>query len=202
MISSEKDIAESIEVQVKRLESKVKLLNEFRSLKNFKPNDLEPFSFLVNRPMEEPDWTEFEAKFSGSNQFVYVIRTEETDSSKLYDNYNQFKDKFKDDFRLSSSNEDIRTKEFDSVLYVGTSSRGMSSFKGRLREHLGIVGPKVYSLQLRYWFKPVPAKIHVEVFPIEDEMEGVLYDFENALWDFYQPLFGKKGVNVVSSANI
>lgn len=196
MNSEPTDIAEALEDQMDRLESKLNLLQQFVPKRPWNS----PFS--VNQQGEEPDWKEFEDRFKAFNQFVYVIRTEEQNESLIYENYKQFKDENKDNFRLSSSNKDIRTKDFKGVLYVGTSSRGMSSFKGRLREHFGIIGPKVYSLQLRHWFKPMPAKIHIEVFTIGDEEKGILYDFENALWDFYEPLFGKKGVNVVSSAGI
>jgi len=198
MKSEDTDIKNAIDCQKDRLKAKVKLLD------NFNPTSDYPFKFTLAKPenTQEPDWSEFAAKLSSFKQFVYVIRTEETDAEALYGMFNKFKKKEKDAFRLSSTNEKIRKKKFKQVIYVGTSSRGMGSFKDRLREHLGIIGPKVYSLQLAHWLQPCPAKIHVEVFPIEDSKKGILYDFENALWDFYEPLFGKKGVNVSSSVGI
>lgn len=198
MNSTNASLKEAIGNQVSRLKSKVELIE------GFKPTNIHTYEFVLDRinNKQEPDWSKFETELRSFGQFVYVIRTEAANASKVYQFYKDFKEEGKDAFRLSSNNEDIRKKKFDKVLYVGTSSRGMSSFKGRLREHLGIIGPKVYSLQLGHWFQPCPATIHVEVFPIEDGKKGILYDFENALWDFYQPLFGKKGVNVSSSADI
>ena len=199
MESKDSDIVTAIDGQLTRLEAKVKLLDKFKHPKthHFK------FHLSAENDKPEPDWSRFEFELKPFGQFVYVIRTEELSDSKMYGMYNDFKERIKnDEFRLSSNNEDFRTKDFNQVLYVGTSSRGMSSFKRRLREHLGIVGPKIYSLQLGRWFQPRTATIHVEVFPISDDEKGILYDFENALWDFYEPLFGKKGVNVSSSVRI
>ena len=129
-----------------------------------------------------------------SGNYLYIIKTNFLDHQKILKQFNQFKDKNRETYKLSSIND---INEFKGVLYVGSSA----SLDSRLNEHLGHKGSKIYSLHLKHWFKKI-SKVEIEIIPIDKTYSDILYPLENALWDFHKPLFGKKGPNVNSSKHI
>ena len=125
---------------------------------------------------------------------MYIIKTNFLDRKEILKQFNQFKEKSKETYKLSSVNDLV---DFKGVLYVGSSA----SIDSRLNQHLGHNGKLVYSLQLNQWFKKV-TDVEIEIIPIDNIYYDILYPLENALWDFHKPLFGKKGTNVNSSKYI
>lgn len=124
---------------------------------------------------------------------VYVIKTKHNNPEKLVRLFSNFKTKNKKTHKLSLVNAAPET--FNGILYVGSSG----SLNTRMNQHLGLTGKTVYSLQLREWGRNEISTVDIQVIPIPEKYNEILQYIENALWDFYQPLFGKKGANVNSS---
>lgn len=76
------------------------------------------------------------------------------------------------------------------TIYVG-SSRSIAS---RLCQHL-VHGPKgTYALHLAQWCPAGPHQLKVEVqVPIGEMPAELVQTAEDALWDRYQPMFGRRG---------
>lgn len=182
------DIEQAIIHQIARLDNVVNLLESF---------DSNPRNFKLE--ITTPNWQEFDQFVKGNELFIYIIRIQFEDKEAIINSFSTFKSQGRDEYRLSSLN---KTNTFSKVLYVGTSALGVRSLKSRLRQHLGDSGKKVYSLQLAQWLLPICKEIEVEIIPVDEIHAGALYALENALWDFYTPLFGKKGVNVNTSSKM
>jgi len=177
------DFVLALNDQVTRLKSTVDLLNQFTELLDLNSSE------LVEQGIEQA----FHYDLTEPN-YLYVIRTDLTDPSKLRGLYSTFKKKNKETHKLSSVNS-VSEKPFEGVLYVGSSA----SLNTRIKQHLGQTGKKVYSLQLKEWKPDKLEKVWINIIPITDQFTDALYHLENALWDHYQPIFGKKGPNVNSS---
>ncbi|MDR1232140.1 MAG: hypothetical protein LBK61_12175 [Spirochaetaceae bacterium] len=98
----------------------------------------------------------------------------------------------KDGFSMSRINgqNEWATAEGYYCLYAG-SSKG--SVVERLVQHLGIAGDnhKVYALHMAQWWPEAAVRIDVRQF--RGEAEPYLQEIEDMLWDYYQPIFGRKG---------
>jgi hypothetical protein len=83
-----------------------------------------------------------------------------------------------------------KTEEGKYCLYEG-SSKG--SVVKRLVPHLGLPGdnPKVYALHMARWWPEAAVQIDIRQF--RGEAEPYLQEIEDMLWDYYQPIFGRKG---------
>lgn len=80
------------------------------------------------------------------------------------------------------------------TLYIGSS---MSDIPGRLKQHLGGGNFRTYSLHLSKWAKNLTYDINFCTYFIRHrqnrELERPLVELiEQALWDHYKPIFGKK----------
>lgn len=128
-----------------------------------------------------------------SKHVLYIIKTTYSNRENILRLFYEFKSQNKEAFRLSSVNNEEQGK-FNGILYVGSSA----SLATRMNQHLGHNGNRVYSLQLNKWFNEV-SEVDIITIPVDDAYADILYPLENALWDFYRPLFGKKGTNVNSS---
>ena len=90
----------------------------------------------------------------------------------------------------------------NTTLYIGKSS---GSFKNRIRQHLGLVSEKTYSLQLQSWLQFHDlSQIKLELYYtsidfdklgiIEHEEQKTLMELlETALHNHYKPLLGRSG---------
>ena len=90
----------------------------------------------------------------------------------------------------------------NTTLYIGKSS---GSFKNRIRQHLGLVSEKTYSLQLQSWLQfPDLLQVKLELYYtsidfdklgiIEHEEQKTLIELlETALHNHYKPLLGRSG---------
>ena len=109
----------------------------------------------------------FNKQFDYSN-IIYVIRTDMHDLQFLKKEFSNFKEENKDEYKLSKLNK--VNNNFKGVLYVGSS---MTSIRSRIRQHLGITGKKVYSLQLSAWLP-------------DHEIYIDFYQFNNKIFYFFR----------------
>jgi hypothetical protein len=81
-------------------------------------------------------------------------------------------------------------KEGNYCLYVGSSKGSVAK---RLVQHLGLPSdnPKVYALHLARWWPK--AAIQIDIRQFRGEAEPYLQEIEDMLWDYYRPIFGRKG---------
>lgn len=90
----------------------------------------------------------------------------------------------------------------NTTLYIGKSS---GSFKNRIRQHLGLVSEKTYSLQLRSWLQfsdlsQVKLELYYTSIDFEklgikdhEEQKTLIELLETALHNYYKPLLGRSG---------
>jgi hypothetical protein len=97
-----------------------------------------------------------------------------------------------DGFRMSRINKknSWEEKKGNYCLYVG-SSKG--SVVKRFVQHLGLPGdnPRIYALHLARWWPE--AAIQIDIRQLRGEAEPYLQEIEDMLWDYYRPIFGRKG---------
>lgn len=90
----------------------------------------------------------------------------------------------------------------NTTLYIGKSS---GSFKNRIRQHLGLVSEKTYSLQLQSWLQfsdlsQVKLELYYTSIDFEklgikdhEEQKTLIELLETALHNHYKPLLGRSG---------
>ncbi|MGL5913656.1 MAG: hypothetical protein ACRCZB_05775 [Bacteroidales bacterium] len=135
------------------------------------------------------------SSIGGKQTYLYIIRAKYNNALSVQEAFQDFKTA-NVDYKVSTVNRANTSKNKDGVLYVGSSS----SIITRMNEHLGITGQKVYSLQLKHWALSLFTEVEIELIPIEPKYIDILYDLEDALWDYYRPLFGKKGANPATNS--
>lgn len=133
---------------------------------------------------------EFKEKILGTN--IYIIKTKYSDKGKITKAFN---DASKLDIKLASLN---MASDFNGILYVGVSN----SLQKRINQHLGFCSEKVYALHLKKWFHFKDNNIEIEIYPVPTNYAELSIIIENGLWDYYKPLFGKKGTNVKKSITL
>ncbi|MDD2635136.1 MAG: hypothetical protein PHW82_06510 [Bacteroidales bacterium] len=168
-----------IESHINKLKEDIRLLDEIKSVLACSSN----YNIPTNFTADELKQKYFFAK--NGDLYVYIIRTEINDREALEGAFHHFKYNHKDKAKYSVSLMN-KPKQYSKVLYVGSSA----SIKSRLSQHLGLTGPKVYSLQLSKWYNY--NQVSIETIRIPEKYHSILYQIENAFWDYYQPLFGKK----------
>ncbi len=117
---------------------------------------------------------------------IYIIKSDEkidyTTVSKERKNLTEKK------FQMAEINDtnwkDDKNKE--NCVYVGRSGK----IKERLGQHLFLERETTYALRLKKLFKR--GKIFIDLYQCENESNEVQI-FEDLLWDYYKPLFGKQG---------
>lgn len=76
------------------------------------------------------------------------------------------------------------------VLYVGRSS----TFKKRIKEHLGFGARQTYALNLASWARPLNAPLLLECAAYDPSVSAsTLSHLEDALWIKSMPIFGRQG---------
>ena len=138
---------------------------------------------------------EFEKYFNniGENIIYFIV------CNKLPFNYSEIKDKFKE---LKSKNKiyhisKINDKELwgkkikQYYLYIGSKEDKAAS---RFKQHLGLIKPRqTYSMYLKDWW-PKNNKLFIHYYEFGEKIKSdSLQIIEDLLWDYYKPLFGKKG---------
>lgn len=169
-------------------------------LKNVINNQIENYIEKIKRLKEANLSNSFNKSISLDNSFkddiqgtnIYIIKTDFLDKDKIIEAY---KNQDANNLKLSSLNN---TTDFNGILYVGISN----SLKYRINLHLGFASERVYSLHLKKWFNFKNKKLIIEIYPINSEDSDLGLIIENGLWDFYKPLFGKKGTNIKQSINL
>jgi len=76
------------------------------------------------------------------------------------------------------------------ILYVGSSK----NIKSRLKQHIGQAPVGTYALNLQRWCPEFEGIVTVKVLLFSPVVGWQCrQDIEDAVWDFRQPIFGKKG---------
>jgi hypothetical protein len=69
-------------------------------------------------------------------------------------------------------------------------------FRNRIKQHLGAGNFRTYALQLSKWHLDLSYRIEIEAINIVSNKECLTKELvelvEQAFWDFYKPVFGKK----------
>ena len=145
---------------------------------------------LANYKVEE-----FEKYFNniGKNIIYFIV------CNKLPFNYSEIKDKFKE---LKSKNKNYHVSHINDkelwerkpeqyYLYIGSKE---DNAKLRFKQHLGLINTRqTYSMYLKDWW-PENNKLFIHYYEFGENMKSVLLQIiEDLLWDYYKPLFGKKG---------
>lgn len=85
----------------------------------------------------------------------------------------------------------LNIKSRSSCLYVGSKIKGL---KGRFKQHIGTKNKRTYAMHLKSWITTCNVNIGIEHYSFGDSVKrDVLQILENALWDYYHPLLGKRG---------
>ncbi|RAV28048.1 hypothetical protein [Sinomicrobium soli] len=111
-------------------------------------------------------------------------------------------------FKCFRESNDLKTKNVDRVnlsrfnreninsntIYVGSST---TDFVTRIKNHLGIMGTRVYSLHLCKWDEGFNYNVNIETYEIKTTNNEKLERFaveiiEQQIWDELRPVFGKK----------
>lgn len=75
------------------------------------------------------------------------------------------------------------------ALYVGRSS----DLPSRLKQHV-VSGPKgTYALHMSTWAHPLDGSIILHALSYPDVSDAALQDIEDGLWDYFKPVFGRRG---------
>ncbi len=135
---------------------------------------------------------------------IYIFKVtdfgEKLNSSSFCNRIQRIKDTRKKT-KYPKVNSEFAANE-NSILYIGKSS---GSFKNRIRQHLGLVSEKTYSLQLQSWLQfPDLSEVKLELYftsidfdkldVIEHEEQKTLIEIlETALHQHYKPLLGRSG---------
>jgi len=84
----------------------------------------------------------------------------------------------------------VQKESYESrILYVGSVRKNISS---RLLQHLGYGSEKTYALQLIHWAKRLNLKLSFNYIEIDNKCPKSLEYLEEAIWNYYKPLVGKK----------
>ncbi|WP_417874005.1 GIY-YIG nuclease family protein [Xanthomarina gelatinilytica] len=183
MIINEKEI---VQLAVSKLEM---VLSE---LKTCELQEKEKYIIKSNELFKDTAKSQLLTNFNyDKDRYVYLIRylaTEDT-SDKIKKAFEDFSSKNTPKikgitFNLPRYNEEHTSK----YLYVGTSKK----LKNRIKQHLGLSSSKqTYSLHLIYWF-PKQIDLGITIIKVSSENKMVFESIEQAYWDNYEPLFGKR----------
>ena len=120
---------------------------------------------------------------------IYIISHSEKQFTKeIYKSFRAYKAKPKRVHQLSKDNEIDKNHFWSPILYVGSKQKELHT---RMKQHLGLVAPTVYSLHLKEWF-PEQMEVKIQVFRVNTQNPYHLEFLEQGFWDDLMPLFGKK----------
>jgi len=128
---------------------------------------------------------------------IYIIRVESINIAK--DLVKKFLE-FSKENKLKIKNVDrVNVSRFNNanskILYVGSST---TDFVTRIKNHLGVLKNRVYSLHLSKWDQNYDYKIIIDIFKVKslDDNEVierfVVEIIEQQIWEKLNPIFGKK----------
>ena len=81
----------------------------------------------------------------------------------------------------------------DSTLYVGSKHGRLGT---RVNQHLGTANDRTYALHIDRWMPQESMTLRVVYYLFKDDVTSRQLQFiEDSLWDFYKPLFGKRGAH-------
>ena len=126
---------------------------------------------------------------------IYAIRIRDSSLSidAISKRFGRWKEKNSKAIHASMNNTQNINKNKSGTLYVGSSRSG---FRDRMRKHIGTTNTRTYAMHLKEWLKSTPGHIEVEYFTFEDKVSHLqLQVIEDSLWDYYSPIFGKKGAH-------
>ncbi|PZX92699.1 hypothetical protein DOS84_14690 [Flavobacterium aquariorum] len=128
---------------------------------------------------------------------IYIIRVKDKNTAKVliekflrFSKENKLKVKNVDRVNVSRFNG-----EKSNVLYVGSST---TDFVTRIKNHLGVLKNRVYSLHLSKWDENFNYEIVIDIFKVKSlDKNEVIERFvveiiEQQIWEKLQPIFGKK----------
>ncbi len=125
---------------------------------------------------------------------VYVVRTTPILSSAvLHEHYTRWAEGAGKAIHGSRVNKENTKRNRDGVLYVGSCR---SKARQRIRQHIGTRNRRTYALHLREWIDDLPRFVDFAYTALEDQVTSLqLQAIEDSLWDYYHPLFGKRGIH-------
>lgn len=97
------------------------------------------------------------------------------------------------DIHLSRVNDKNICSNKKFTLYVGSKEK---QFRTRIQQHIGNNNRRTYALHLKDWLSDKTAIIEIEYFCFEQSIKRAqLQIIEDSLWDYFLPLFGKRGAH-------
>ena len=125
---------------------------------------------------------------------VYLVRTTPILSpAVLHEHYTRWAEGLGESMHGSRVNVENTKRNRDGVLYVG-SCRSMA--RQRIRQHAGTRNRRTYALHLREWIDDLPRSVDFAYIVLGDRVSSLqLQAIEDSLWDYYHPLFGKRGAH-------
>jgi len=127
---------------------------------------------------------------------IYVIHVSNSETSTLL--VSKFNEFHKINITRIKNKDRVNTSRFNGnvskILYVGSS---ITNFKTRIKNHLGVMGSRVYSLHLAKWDQNIDYDVLIDVFKVNSSDGSILERFvveiiEQQIWDELKPVFGKK----------
>lgn len=158
-----------------------------------KPRSIEhspPFSFNTNdlKQGEPPKIISTVQEWAGDNKCLYIYYFNlngDVDFKKLNAAFSEAKENKKGERAYPRLNE----KE-SRCLYVGSSKE----IDKRFKEHLGYGHKGTYATQLAHWTNGLNLNVDFMCMRFEATTTGkVLQAFEDALWDNFNPMLGRRG---------
>ena len=115
---------------------------------------------------------------------IYIIKSNsKLDSNELNKKRNFW---FNKGYQMAKVNDENIEINKENCIYVGQSK----NVSGRLKEHLFLKRESTYALRLNKLLEN--ASITIEIHEFSNNVNEVQI-FEDVLWDYYKPLFGKQG---------
>lgn len=125
---------------------------------------------------------------------AYLVRTTPILSAAvLHEHYTRWAEGPGESIHGSRVNAENTKRNRDGVLYVGSCR---SKARQRIRQHVGTRNRRTYALHLREWIDDLPRSVDFAYIVLGDRVTPLqLQAIEDSLWDYYHPLFGKRGAH-------
>jgi hypothetical protein len=130
---------------------------------------------------------------------IYIISIPNKKSkNKIITSFEKFKKA--NDLKIKNVNK-VNLSRYNSqyinsdTIYVGSST---TNFITRIKNHLGVLGIRVYSLHLSKWDENLNYEISIEIYEVRTENEDEILErfvvevIEQQIWQLLKPVFGKK----------
>jgi len=169
----------------RKIEELKKTIKELSSLRMPKCKSVK---FAVSDLMESDNILEKIKNKPEKVLYWFELEVNENSRQILHGLINDYWEKNKKDVHLSNINK----HKSNNVLYVGSSRK---NFKRRMKEHLGTDNQRTYAMHLKDWLFELPdVNISIKYYVFGNKISGeILQIIEDAYWEFYKPILGKKG---------